>query len=271
MKYDNELTLYKRSSNFLWTDPYIAKNMLKAHLDFTNDAASRNIKTINKTVNWIAPKIKGKRVLDLGCGPGLYSSILAGRGFDVTGVDISASSIDYAKESAKKCNLDVNFLCMDYLNGDFGGGFDAIICIYCDFGALIPSEREIFLKKVHGALNVGGVFIFDVFGDGISLCKNEFRNWRFSDGGDFWCESSYLALEECRHFPDSFAWGSRNVIIEENGFSREFITWDSYFSKDGVSLILENSGFKAVSFNNRLVESSNFTSSDVIFTCAVKV
>lgn len=56
---------------------YIAKNMLAAHLDLNNDAASRNLKTIKKTIRWIETKIPKKgRVLDLGCGPGLYSSLL---------------------------------------------------------------------------------------------------------------------------------------------------------------------------------------------------
>ena len=77
MSINDNLQVYQRSKNFIWTDSYIAKNMLAAHLDLNNDATSRNLKTIKKTIRWIETKIPKKgRVLDLGCGPGLYSSLL---------------------------------------------------------------------------------------------------------------------------------------------------------------------------------------------------
>lgn len=45
--------------------------------------------------------------IDLGCGPGLYTEKLTEKGHTVTGMDFSASSIRYAKESAarKKSNI----------------------------------------------------------------------------------------------------------------------------------------------------------------------
>lgn len=87
----NTLTLYQRGSHNLWTDTHIAQHMLKAHLDYTHDAASRNIRTIQRTVTWIDAVSEGKRTLiDLGCGPGIYTQAFADRGYTVTGVDISA-------------------------------------------------------------------------------------------------------------------------------------------------------------------------------------
>jgi len=75
---NNELKVYARSKNFLWTDSYIASNMLQAHLDLDHDAASRNRLSIEKTVNWIHREIKGNSTLiDLGCDPGLYAEKLA--------------------------------------------------------------------------------------------------------------------------------------------------------------------------------------------------
>ena len=55
---NSELRLYSRSKDNLWTDKWISKNMLAAHLDFINDAASRNIKVIQKTISWICSVIK---------------------------------------------------------------------------------------------------------------------------------------------------------------------------------------------------------------------
>src|SRR5690242_3531145 len=73
-----------------WTDPHIAGQMLAAHLDPSTDAASRQPATIDAEVAWLVARLglqAGGRVLDLGCGPGLYSRRLAERGLAVTGVD----------------------------------------------------------------------------------------------------------------------------------------------------------------------------------------
>lgn len=73
-----ELQLFQRSTSSIWTDEYISKNLLAAHLDLSNDGASRSKATLDKTLNWIKEIIpKGSNVLDLGCGPGLYDVELA--------------------------------------------------------------------------------------------------------------------------------------------------------------------------------------------------
>jgi hypothetical protein len=59
-----------------WNDPYIAQQMLKAHLDPDTDAASRKPETIERSVAWMVDQLqlgRGSRFLDLGCGPGLYT------------------------------------------------------------------------------------------------------------------------------------------------------------------------------------------------------
>ena len=86
-----------------WDDPHISAQMLAAHLDPDTDAASRRPETIEHTVDWIVATLElapGMRVLDLGCGPGLYATRLARYGLRVTGVDCSRRSIGYAQRSA---------------------------------------------------------------------------------------------------------------------------------------------------------------------------
>ena len=94
----------------LWTDPYIAKQMLKAHLDPTLDAASRPPQMIDKTVDWVIQLLDlrlGDCILDLGCGPGLYASRMAQRGLKITGVDYSQNSISYAIKKAQEEGLQI--------------------------------------------------------------------------------------------------------------------------------------------------------------------
>ncbi|NIV35509.1 MAG: methyltransferase domain-containing protein, partial [Anaerolineae bacterium] len=88
-----------------WDDPHISKGMLATHLDPTIDLASRRPETIDRTVAWIVETLglePGDSVLDLGCGPGLYTQRFAQRGQRVSGVDYSRRSIEYAGQQAEE-------------------------------------------------------------------------------------------------------------------------------------------------------------------------
>ncbi len=68
--------VFEQSSTKFWDDEHISSEMLKCHLHPTTDAASRNHNFIDKSVDWIrviAPPQTSKKVLDLGCGPGLVT------------------------------------------------------------------------------------------------------------------------------------------------------------------------------------------------------
>jgi 2-polyprenyl-3-methyl-5-hydroxy-6-metoxy-1,4-benzoquinol methylase len=75
-----------------WNDPDFSKRMLYEHLSQKHGAASRRFDIIDKHVNWIHNQVlKGNptRVLDLGCGPGLYTNRLARLGHSCVGIDFS--------------------------------------------------------------------------------------------------------------------------------------------------------------------------------------
>ena len=91
-----EPPVYHESSKAFWDDEHISKSMLEAHLNTENDGASRRLSTIQNSVEWIVRCCKsgqGKQLLDLGCGPGIYSELLYDKGFSVTGIDFSKRSI----------------------------------------------------------------------------------------------------------------------------------------------------------------------------------
>src|SRR6185369_15885258 len=89
------------------------------------------------------------KILDLGCGPGLYAEKLSKYGHEVTGIDFSSSSIDYARSTTQKNNSSIEYLCQNYLNLEYKDKFDLVILIYLDFCVLKPQERKTFLDGVH--------------------------------------------------------------------------------------------------------------------------
>lgn len=269
---ENKLTLYKRSKNFLWTDSHIAKNMLKAHLDIHHDAASRNPKSIEKAVEWIHSEIKMQsEIVDLGCGPGLYAERFAKLGHQVTGIDISSNSIEYARDSALKQNLPIRYINGSYLE-PFEGEYDVALCIYCDFGALIPMEQSVFLNNVHRSLKADGTLIFDVFSIGLSDKLQEKRDFTIVDEEDFWSNIPHIILSETAFFEQENAWGHRNVILDTaTGAIKEFITWDTLYTQERIKSLLSRHGFEVEIIKQGLVGANNFTSDDVLFVKAKKV
>jgi SAM-dependent methyltransferase len=273
----DSLQLFSRSKNSIWTDNHISQNMLAAHLDGNHDAASRNTQTIEATVEWICSEIEpDSPLLDLGCGPGLYAERFAAKNFRVTGIDISKRSIEYARQSACRKGLDICYHVQSYLDDPLpvtDKRYAAAICIYCDFGALIPSEQVRFLAAVRNSLCDSGVLIFDVFGDGLSATKTTGRTWTYHETGGFWSPYRHYLLEETVYFPDAHAWGCRTVVVSENAADkiREYITWDCCFSPERITTVLQENGFHTEKIRTRMVPKNEFTGNDVLFVKAEKI
>ena len=139
--------VFSKSTLNFWKDEHISKFLLEAHLNPNWDAASRKPEIIDKTINWVANnylKNKNSKILDLGCGPGLYTEKFLNKcsDFKITGIDFSKHSIKYAKDSAIKKKLNINYIYMNYLEMDYENEFDLIFMIYCDFGALNNDDRN---------------------------------------------------------------------------------------------------------------------------------
>lgn len=266
----DSITPYQRSNDFLWTDEHISGQMLRLHLDTTNDAASRNARTIDATVEWIDGVIpRGASILDLGCGPGLYCERLSSRGHAVTGIDISKRSIKYAKRSAGVKKLPIRYYRQSYISKSARGKFDVAMCVYCDFGALTPGEQGRFLRNVTNCLNDDGVLILDVFTRDLSATKTEGKKWEYCASGGFWSSKPHYILYECAYFADANAWGTRHVIVEPRK-TREFITWDTMYTGDSISELLRKHGFAVEEIKTDLVQKNEFTSDGVLFVKAKK-
>ena len=109
------------------------------------------------------------RALDLCCGMGRISAELSRRGFSTTGVDLSPSLLETAKEDAAHENLDIEYVLSDarlYKRPQF---FDTAVCLYISFGYFEnPADDLLVAKNVYESLKSGGSFIIETLGKEIA-------------------------------------------------------------------------------------------------------
>lgn len=240
--------VYEPGEEKFWNDEHISKGMLEAHLDENSDPATRNIGFVRRSADWIAKTadpVKRTRLLDLGCGPGIYAELFAKKSFCVTGVDFSPRSIAYARKSAAEKGLCIDYRLKSYLDMDFCGEYDVATLIYCDFGVLNPVDRKALLNSVRRALVPGGLFILDVCSQAQYSDWPESTKWTFEDGG-FWSERPYACLYSFLRYDECRTYCERYVVVEEKRV-RRFNIWNHAFTGEELTDDLISAGFKRVS------------------------
>lgn len=236
-------TLWQRSAEPFWDDVHISEMMLEAHLNPNMDAASRRPEFIEQSVKWLASVIPSRaRVLDLGCGPGLYTKRLSDLGYDVTGVDLSKRSIAYARENDAK----TKYVCQDYLTLDGDESYDAITLIYCDYAALTKPERISLLSKVRSLLKPDGLFIFDVFTPVFYNGKQESSSWYAGESGGFWSAEPHLCIEATHMYENNTVSADQCVVVTKDGV-KEYIIWDTVYTKQSLTDELQSAGLRVKS------------------------
>jgi len=180
----------------------IAENLNQKNLAFWETAWSR-VKTpstnIPESMAYLleAPEIfktnKCKNILDIACGSGWLSFLLAENGFDVTGIDISKSAIKLAKSvQEQRQENKIDFIELDMFAMKFGKNqFDGILVNAC-LEHLDLARGEQFIANIKEILKpeavMFGVFDkvgtsdkgeYEVLDDGTQQYKDEFRNGMF--------------------------------------------------------------------------------------------
>jgi len=227
-----------------WDDPHIARGMLAAHLDPGTDAASRRPETIARTVAHLAgalPVRHGDRLLDLGCGPGLYAAAFAERGVAVTGIDLSAGSLAYAREAARSVGHAIDYRLGDYTAMPLGGPFDAAVLIYLDFGVLPDGPRDRLLDAVAGALRSGGAFAFDVAAPARPRVRDSGIAVERSEGG-FWRPGPHLLVETTYRYGRDVDLTQHAVI--EHGSITTYRVWDRAYTVRALGSMLARHGLR---------------------------
>jgi 2-polyprenyl-3-methyl-5-hydroxy-6-metoxy-1,4-benzoquinol methylase len=177
------------------------------------------------------------RLLDLCCGMGRISLELAGRGFAVTGVDITESYLGAAKEDADREKLDIEFIREDARSFRRPGFFDTAVNLYISFGYFEnPRDDALVARNVYESLKPGGTFIIETLGKEIAVRDFTEAEW-FERAGfmvlteytpvDSWSclKNRWILINDKRRIEKTFtqrlyAASELRALLEQAGFSR---------------------------------------------------
>ncbi|CAG0934089.1 hypothetical protein TFLX_03336 [Thermoflexales bacterium] len=229
----------------LWTDEHTSAQMLAFHLNETVDISSRNKQFIQRSVDWIVSRFhvgQDTQIADFGCGPGLYAMRLAKHQAQVTGLDFSKRSIEYAREVAARERLNINYVQQNYLDFETENRFDLVLLIMCDYCALSPLQRRGLLNKFHQILKPGGSVLLDVYSLAAFDQREEATTYDRNLLNGFWSPNQHY------EFRNTFKYEAEKVVLDkytivEPDRIKTVYNWLQYFEPAEVKSEFVDAGF----------------------------
>ena len=246
-----------------WNDPDFSRRMLAEHLTQAHDMASRRFALIDRHVAWIHGTLLGARpvrILDLGCGPGLYTSRLARLGHECVGIDFGPASIAHARQQAEAERLACTYIQQDIRTAEYGAGYDLAMFLFGELNVFRPADAQAIVRRACRALRAGGLLLLEVH---TYSCVRDLgaqpRSWRSAPSGLF-SERPHLLLTE------SF-WDDRQAVATERYFVVDAATGDvtrhasstQAYTDEQYRSLLVDSGLAAVTFYPSLTGSPDET------------
>ena len=150
-------------------------------------------------------------ILDIPCGTGRHALELARRGFDVTGVDRTASYLDEARRRARDESLQVQWVQQDMRSFSRPAAFDIVLNMYTSFGYFQDIEDDRAAARVFfEALRPGGRLVMELHGKENLAAGFSARDWVELDDGR-------VLLEERSIIDDWRAVRNRWIVYHDGG------------------------------------------------------
>ncbi|HSB66724.1 MAG TPA: class I SAM-dependent methyltransferase, partial [Anaerolineales bacterium] len=190
---------WEEGENIPWSDPEFSRRMLREHLSQEHDAASRRFEIIDRQVEWIHSSLldyQSAKILDLACGPGLYSERLARLGHTCQGIDYSPASIEYAKSISQRDHLSCSYFHADIRQANFPQGVNLVMLIYGEFNVFRRLDAKAILEKAWRALEPNGWLLLEPHPyDVVRQLGEKPASWYSSHAGLF-SDQPHLVLRE---------------------------------------------------------------------------
>lgn len=186
---------------------------------------------------------KGLQIIDIGCGTGRHAVELAKRGYTVTGIDLSESLLEKAREKAKKYRLKIDFIRHDARDLPFENQFDVAIML-CEGGFPLMETDEMnfeILKNVSRSLKQECKFIFTTL-NGLFPLFHSIND--FHAGGD---ATEGNATYDSKHF-DLMTFRDYNVttVADDLGVVKDLECNERYYVPSEITWLLKSLGFTKI-------------------------
>lgn len=190
---------WQEGDNIPWHEPGFSARMLAEHLSQTHDHASRRTPIIEAHIQWIHETVlhsTPSRILDLGCGPGLYSNRLAELGHTCVGIDYSPASVAYAKENSKRAGLTATYLHEDIRTADYGEKYDLAMLLFGELNVFSKQDATHILLKANRSLRPGGQLLLEPHLYASLIPDAQATNTWFSGNSGLFHPAPHLVLME---------------------------------------------------------------------------
>jgi SAM-dependent methyltransferase len=183
----------------------------------------------------------GARVLDLCCGTGRHSVLLAKRGYKVTGLDLSQSYLELARRAAVDSKVELDTVPADMREIPFNDYFDAAINMYSSFGYLESEAEDLkVLESISRSLKRGGRLLLDMLNREWAVANYIQNDWHAEADGTLYVEHRALDLASSRM-------RVRFIIVDPNGGRHDSIGHDiRLYSFTEMIRLLERVGFGGI-------------------------
>lgn len=242
---------WAEGDNLPWNDPAFSERMLREHLSQAHDLASRRTSIIDGHVQFIHEDLlqgRPTRILDLGCGPGLYLHRLASLGHECVGIDFSPASIRHARNVAENERLSCRFVLADLRQADFEDGFGLVMMLYGQLNVFrrAPDATDL-IQRAFAALSPGGRILLEVQTEELlRTAAAASPTWHTSEAGLF-SDRPHLTLHECFWDEEARCSTERWFVIdlETSAVTRHALSNEAY-STEELYALLRTAGFSRV-------------------------
>ena len=211
-------------------------------------------------------QIENGILLDLGCGTGSLTKLMARHGFDMIGIDNSEEMLEIAMEKKLESGLDILYLLQDMREIELYGTVRAVISI-CDSMNYIMDEEDLLkvFKLVNNYLDPKGIFIFDlntkykyeqILGERVIAENRE-------DCSFIW-ENYYYGDEEVNEYDLTL------FIKDEDNLYRRFLEnhYQKVYEPDAVKKLLEKAGMELLAVYDAFTKEPPKNDSERIYVIA---
>ena len=176
-------------------------------------------------------------ILDIACGHGKHSELLASKGFKVIGIDISKTLIDFLAER-NHANTNLNFYCCSFSNLEYENEFDLVIVLGNSLSLVPEPELKPTLENIHKSLKKGGKLFIEL-DNRLSFIRNEAgsRTWNIYN-------ARWLVISEHYYDDDQKLEKTRDIGFDLDSCSvDEFVITKRLYDPDEFREILIESRY----------------------------